>query len=52
MRWQVLGRVASPREVSRIIFEIHIGTLKMQVNWQGLGEVVGLRLGGKFKGVY
>ena len=30
------------------MFEIHIGTLKMQ----GLGGVVGSKLGGKFKGVY
>ena len=52
MGWQVLGRVASSREVSRIMFEIHIGALKMQVDWQGLGGVVGSKLGGKFKGVY
>ena len=41
--WQVLGRGVSPREVSRILFEIHIGALKMQMGWQGLGGVVGSR---------
>ena len=40
---QVLGRVVSPREVSRILFEIHIGALKMQMGWQGLGGVAGSR---------
>ena len=42
--WQGLGRVASPREGSKIIFGIYIGALKMQVGWQGLGGVVGSRL--------
>ena len=41
--WQVPGRVVSPREVSRILFEIHIGALKMQMGWQGLGGVAGSR---------
>ena len=49
--WQVLGRLVSPREVSRILFEIHIGALKMQMGWQGLGGVGWWGLGGKFNGV-
>ena len=46
MGWQGQGqgRVASPREGSRIIFGIYIGALKIQVGWQGLGGVAGSRL--------
>ena len=33
--WQGLGRVASLRKGSRIIFGIYVRALKMQVGWQG-----------------
>ena len=47
MGWQGQGRVASPREGSRIIFGIYIGALKMQVGWQGVGRVANPRGGSK-----
>ena len=45
MGWQGQGRVASPREGRRTIFEIYIVAVKMQVGWQGLGRVANPREG-------